>query len=605
MLDTRDQIKNRMLREAARQWGYTDAQMETTAFDPLVDLLMGALATESERVYQAVHESRSRILERLVQLLLPEVVTGPRPAHAVMTAASLELVGEVRRDDVMTARHPQTGEEIGLSAAGRFPLVNGRVACLAAGSQLWRIDDFQNRLPIGQAPPHRRLPDYTLWIGLEVLSPLPASASLRFYFDWKNILNPQQYAQALAQSRWFLGDTSIPVTNGYGPLADDAPTEPIRAAESHAQRYYRPQFITLSGQSLGGYTLGTPAPAPLIEGFEPVLPSLPPVVWLRVELSPLFTTDVLSRTDCMLNAFPVLNRQLTRSTFRLTDFFNVFPLNIDRPLLEIADITDSDGNAYIPFTEAGASSREAVAADRRTYALRQQGVGRFDARDAYALVSQVLDQLRDESAAFVAMGYDSMRSYIEDIYRNLQRIRQGMPTSPNGDRITPDPTPFLIVNNAPANGVLFVDYWATSAEKANRLPGGTRVDTTAIQFRREGMILLSPLLGGTPRLEPAASLPVFRQALLTRGRALTAEDIRAICLGTAPEAVEGVTVQKGFAVNADPRQGLTRTLDVRLTFKANARLLPEDQAQVCREITVLLEEQWSGVLPIRVIPAER
>ncbi len=202
------------------------------------------------------------------------------------------------------------------------------------------------------------------------------------------------------------------------------------------------------------------------------------------------------------------------------------------------------------------------------------------------------------------MGYDSLRSNIEDIQKNLQRIRQGMPTAPNGDRITPDPTPFLIIHNAPATGTLFVNYWATSADRANRLPGGTRVDTTAIQFRREGMQLLSPLVGGTARLDPASSLPVFRQALLTRGRALTTEDIRAICLGTAPDTIEGVTVQKGFAVNPDPRQGLTRTLDVRLAFRPGARLLPTDQAQVCREITVLLEEQWSGVLPIRVIPAE-
>ncbi len=340
MLETRDQIKNRMLREAARQWGYTDAQMDTTAFDPLVDLLMGALATESERVYQAVQESRSRILERLVQLLLPEVVTGPRPAHAVMTAQSLEVIGDVRREDSLMVRHPQTGEEVGLSAAGRFPLVNGRVACLGAGSQLWRIDEFQNRLPIGQAAPHRRLPDYTLWIGLETLGKLPESASIRFFFDWKNLPNPQQYAQAVAQSRWFLGETTLPVTPGYGPLADDAPTERIRTTESHAQRYYRPQFITLPGRSLMSYTPGQPPPAPLVDAFEPVLPGLPPVIWLKVELSPLFTTDVLSRTDCILNAFPVLNRQLTRATFRLTELFNVFPLNVEWPLLEIADIID-------------------------------------------------------------------------------------------------------------------------------------------------------------------------------------------------------------------------------------------------------------------------
>ncbi|AQG80531.1 type VI secretion system baseplate subunit TssF [Spirosoma montaniterrae] len=605
MLDTREQIKSRMLREAARQWGYTDAQMDTTAFDPLVDLLVGALATESERVYQAVHESRGRILERLVQLLLPEVVTGPRPAHAIMTAQALDLTAEVRREDALTARHPQTGEEVGLSAAGRFPLVNGRVTCLAAGTQLWRFDDYQNRLPIGQAPPHRRLPDYTLWIGLEMLgAPLPGESTLdagspgvdalRFYFDWKNLPNAQQYAQAMAQSRWFVGDRPLPFTTGYGPLPDDAPTELIRTIEQHALRYYRSQFITLTGAGLAGQP-GLPTPAPLANAFETVLPGLPPMTWLRVELPPVFGTDTLTRTDCVLNAFPVLNRQLVRATFRLSGLFNVFPLTTDRPLLDIADVTDSDGNTYRPFTETSADATEA-----RTFAVRQQGVGRFDARDAYALVNHMADQLRDESVAFVGLGQDSLQTQVEDIRRILQRIRQNLPNA----NTAADPTPFLVINNAPANGTLFVNYWATSAERANRLPGGTRIDTQAVLFRREGMQLLSPLVGGAARLDPSGSLPVFRRALLTRGRALTVEDIRAIALSLYPDAIADVTVQKGVTVPTDPRQGLTRTLDVRLSFRPGARLLPDEQAQLCREVAALLDGQWAGVLPLRVFPAD-
>jgi hypothetical protein len=103
------------------------------------------------------------------------------------------------------------------------------------------------------------------------------------------------------------------------------------------------------------------------------------------------------------------------------------------------------------------------------------------------------------------------------------------------------------------------------------------------------------------RLSPSASLPAFRQALLTRGRALTVEDIRAVCRATAPESIERVDIQKGCAVSPDPRQGLIRTLDIHVTLRSTARLTAEEQRQLTHELTITLQDQWTGLLPLRVL----
>lgn len=594
MLDTRETIKQRMLRDAGRHWDRTDVPVDTTAFDPLVDLLVGALATESERVYQTLHESRGRIVERLVQLLLPDVAISPRPAHAVLTVQPTEPAGVVGRTDTFTSRHPQTGADVPLSAAGTFPLVSGRVAALAAGTQLWRVDATGSRQPAGQAAPHRRLPDYTLWIGLERTGEWPADVSLRFYFDWKNEPQPTRYVQALPYARWFAGEQPLDATAGYGGETADAASATMHDLERYAQRYYGPYFLTISGFRQTDWVPAQTAPVPLTDAFEAVLPGLGPLLWLRVELPPVFTADVLNRTDCVLNAFPVLSRQLGKTTFRLGDGLNVFPLNVDAPLLELAEITDSEGHRYEPVHDADAGD-----ATTPGYALRQAGVGRFDARDADALVRHLLDQLRDESAAFVALGPDTLRSQVDDIGRSVQRIRQVLPALSTGD-----PVPFLVLRNAPATGTLFVSYWATVGERANRLPGGSRVDTVLPAFRRESAQLLSPLIGGTARLDANAGLPQFRRALLTRGRALTEEDIRAVCFGAAPNALDRVTVQKGVVVDSDPRRGLVRTLDVRLRFRPAVQNLPGEPARICRDVAVQLGGQWAGVLPLRVLPDE-
>lgn len=595
MTETRDQIKSRMLQQAARLWGHSETAIDTTAFDPLVDLLVGALATESERVYGDIQASRGRILERLVELLLPEVVTAPRPAHSVLAARSVELLGEATRTDAFTTRHPQTGGEIALSPAGRFPLVNGRVTCLAAGHQLWRVDDTGNPIPVAQASLHRRLPDYTLWLGLELMPGLPEDLSLRFFFDWKNLPIPiYDYAQHLPQTRWWLNDQPLTVEPGT-----DCPSEPglsaaIRTMEGHADRYYRQNFLTVRGRFLipAPTANGLLLPPALTDVFDPaLLQGLPMLTWLRVEFPTEFGAAILIKTECVLNAFPVLNRQLSRSIFRLGDGLNVFPIQTDQPFIELDEVTDSEGNAYPAYTEADASDPTA-----RSYALRRQGVGRFDSRNADETVRQMVDLLRDESASFAALGYDSLRSNLDDIQKSLLRIRQSMPVVPPGE-----PVPFLIVNNAPGRGNLFVAHWTTAADRGNRLPIGVRAETALPAFRREGMGLLRPMLGGAARLSPSASLPAFRQALLTRGRALTVEDIRAVCRAASPEAIERVDVQKGCVVSTDPRQGLTRTLDVRLTLNRTARLTADEQRQLIHELTITLQDQWTGLLPLRVL----
>ncbi|MFD2571148.1 hypothetical protein ACFSUS_10915 [Spirosoma soli] len=596
MLETRDQIKSRMLQQASRLWGYQESAIDTNAFDPLVDLLVGALATESERVYGEIQASRGRILERLVELLLPEVVTAPRPAHSVLMARPVELTGEVTRTDTFTTRHPQTGEEIALSPAGRFPIVNGRVACLATGHQLWRVDEMGNTIPVAQASLHRRLPDYTLWLGLELMPGLTPELTLRFFFDWKNLPLPiYDYAQHLPQTRWWLNDQALSLEPGTDFQPENSLSTALRMIEIHADHYYRANFVTVRGK----FPPPTPAangtfyPTALTEAFDPaLLQTLPMLTWIRVEFPTVFGADVMGKTECVLNAFPVLNRQLVKMTpFRLGDGLNVFPIQADLPLIELADVTDSDGNEYPAYTDANASDPST-----RSYALRRQGVGRFDSRNADDAVRQLIDLLRDESASFAALGYDALRSNIDDIQKSLLRIRQSIPALPSGE-----PVPFLIVNNGPERGNLFVNYWATAAERGNRVPIGARVETTLPTFRREGMTLLRPMLGGVARLSPSGSLPVFRQALLTRGRALTVEDIRAVCRAAAPEAIERVDVEKGCTVSPNPRQGLIRTLDVRITLRSTTRLTAEEQRQLTHELTVRLQDQWTGILPLRVV----
>ncbi|WP_241491399.1 type VI secretion system baseplate subunit TssF [Lacinutrix mariniflava] len=89
MKNTKEQIKNRMLKKAATLWGVPANEIEMS-FDPLVALLISACASEIEKISGEINESQTRITEKIIQLMTPETVYGPKPAHSIMSSQPSE-----------------------------------------------------------------------------------------------------------------------------------------------------------------------------------------------------------------------------------------------------------------------------------------------------------------------------------------------------------------------------------------------------------------------------------------------------------------------------------------------------------------------------------
>lgn len=603
-LETREEIRSRMLQQAVRLWETDDVPVDPAGFDPLVNLLLGALATESERTYREIQASRGRMLERLIELLLPDVLTAPTPAHSVMAAQGLESVDAVRPADTFTVTPIQPGQPLPVSSvavtpAGTFAVANGRVAAMAAGGDLWRIDGqealLQNRSPLAQAPFLRRLPDHAVWIGLDMPLTQPTTRSLRFFFDWDNTdARSANVAETLPYTTWWHTDVPLTVESGLDTQPEtDAPGD-ARRLEQDVCAYYQAQFLRVTGTFAPPQpsAQGTFCPSALEAVFDPAqLQALPPLVWLRIDFPGRMDPKIASRMVCVLNAFPVLNRQLLRATHRLSEGLSIAPIDAEWPLLDVVDVSDSEGNTYLPYADS-----KALAPGQPAYAIRRLGVGRFSEQSATSLIQQFFDLIQDEVAAFSALGPDQFRSNLDDIDRSLLRIRQALPPP-----TTREETPYLVVQNAPATGLLFIDYWATAADKANRIPAGSRVENPSPMFVRESLRLLRPLLGGKARLTAADSLPQFRRALLSRGRVLTPEDIRAVCRWVAPEVIDRVEVTKGVYISPDPKKGLQRTVDVVLIPRTPDQLAPEAARHISSTISATLTQQWTGLLPLRVL----
>ena len=86
---SKDQIKERLLKRAAKQWGYNDVELENV-FDPIVNLLFDVCAKELEKISNEIFSSRRRMTERLVDILTPTSATKATPARGILRAYPVE-----------------------------------------------------------------------------------------------------------------------------------------------------------------------------------------------------------------------------------------------------------------------------------------------------------------------------------------------------------------------------------------------------------------------------------------------------------------------------------------------------------------------------------
>ena len=86
---SKDQIKNRLLKRAAKHWGYSDVELENV-FDPIVNLLFDVCSKELEKISHEIFSSRRRITERLIDVLTPTEAIKATPARGILKAYPLE-----------------------------------------------------------------------------------------------------------------------------------------------------------------------------------------------------------------------------------------------------------------------------------------------------------------------------------------------------------------------------------------------------------------------------------------------------------------------------------------------------------------------------------
>ncbi|GAB4049540.1 hypothetical protein [Spirosoma litoris] len=576
---SQEAIRQRLLLHIMQMWGVRDLNN----LDTFVRMLIDTLANEVYKISNEFMESEGRVLERLADLLTPDLLTIPRPAHAVMQAYPAEPIVELEPTQSFLYQQKYASQLMGeldsvqdmfFSPVDSLRLVDGRVAYLASGAQLYSIHPQLGKRLVVQTMPLHKLAPKTLWIGLALNSAVESLDRVNFFFDWPNDVNPQPLLPLLALSSWYLN--GAPLQTAVGPAyaesnqrQNDGPAQLLSEyeisyqLENDIRQMYQPRFVHLKQPVTGQLEDEKLAyPPAFAEAFG--VKNLGPLaseslLWLQVTFPARFDETILEKVSVELNAFPALNRKANRILYRTTANYNLLPLRTApfETLLLVRMVMDSKERLFSPFPFHKADHIE-----EGGYSVRRGGVERFDERNAREQLTFLLELLRDESVAFAVYGQDTVRLLLTQLQEKLEQLERKVQTTMTSPIAL---NQYVLFKPFEEGDTMQVDFWTTNCELANRIPVGTLLqafDTSSLH--NDSIRLLTTTLGGRNRPDALHRVQTYRYALMTHQRIVTLEDTRAFFHHELGPLLESVTIKKGVATGGTVKEGLMRTVDISL-----------------------------------------
>lgn len=599
---SKEEIWTRMLekslqQDAARLWGMPTSQIKD--LDPVVKMLFGGLASELYQIHEEVSDSHTRVLNRLAQLLTPEILVAPSPAHAIVHGNPTDAETTIDTHlQLIGSRIQRPNERIYFSPAQKTTLKDVRVTYIAYGSHLYQRLEKNEQQSISEGI--RALPNNTLWVALDAHPDLTDLRQLSFYFHWQDINRPEvleQYYYRLSMSRWYIQGRALAVDYGYyyHPELDHLAQafDTTARLEQEAAALYQKGFVTLAGWQEGPQTSLDPQSSQevfpgILESYFPDIAEVvdKPCIWLRVEFPDSADIGYLDRLVVATNCFPVLNRRLHKMTHWLSAQTNIIPLETEQHFLDVKAVHNTEDEAFLPVP----FNPEVPQLSPQTYSLRWGGTGRYDSRNAADLLAYLLELLRDESAAFKALGYDVLETDIDELNRILNRIELRISTQ----NLKAESVPYLVIQAKEPNENIFIYFWSTHAHAANDLRQGADLQLTgnAVVSNADLFLVTKPRNGKT-RSGEMQKLTAYRQALLSRERIVTEADIRLACKAWLGDLIESVSIKPILVPANYGHQGLVRKIGVSLIAAATADSMKHDWTFTCQDIEAMLTQRSS------------
>ena len=570
--ESKEEIKDRMIRTALNYWNIRKVEN----LDPLVRLLIEALAMQLHNLSDEIADIEVRAMRRLSEVLLPEVETVTRPAHAVAHAETISGMLTTSLYDAFTTVSPSFGRRDGRSFSF-YPvcetkLRRGDVRMIVVENCVYEVLPDQNkRLLLKKQTTLGNV--NKVFVGLEFESRDMDLCKLSLYFDFPNTDRRNDYLHYLSSAVWRWQGEELQVSRGLH-------VEEGRQ-QSHLQRlfdglgndqsvnrcivdHYKMSYVTIetplkvttqdyAKMPIGFETGGS-------EDYSVVFSK--DLVWLEIEMPPQFTTSVLSDIQVSINTFPVVNKELRKINSLVKKDFGVVPLPVGdgESFFDVVEVDDEYGNVY---------NRSNGYKDERSemsYSLRQGGCESFDKRDARDFLIRLQGVMEEELSRFSIPDNGNSADSVNLIEQLLHKIERK--TQNDAGRI--EMPYYLFVEPPTPTSYFYIRYWTSYGPLANGMRIGQTLNPTGDSYGvYEHPVFLTTTVEGKNPPSERERIAKFKYILGSRNRIVTNNDIRNFCFSECCEEIVDVEIRKGIAKSPDPGGGLQRTIDVFLILKKN------------------------------------
>ncbi|WP_181215337.1 type VI secretion system baseplate subunit TssF [Phocaeicola faecicola] len=568
----KEQIRNRMLKYAATFWGIKKAEN----FDPVVKLLLEALANEMYMLGEDFTAIETRLLEKTARILTPGILTSPFPAHGIVHASPVEPVYLITRESGMYYESDSLSRKLPTGSISFYPacdtlLHKADIRYMVCNDILYRIDHTLEKTMIART--ERRMSPRTVWLGMAVDDSINDLRDFSFYLDFPNLTESYEYLFLLPCTEWSVKGEQVIMQRGIYER-EHVEENPIRA---FFQNYDVMSIIDKEVMEIyNRHFLRVRQAFPIDDSFKETLPEelylcfkdavrekmQDRLVWMKVHFPAHFTAEVMDELHAGTNIVPVENKLLHEQVTSLEDTFRVIPLRTEshESLLSVHSVKDSEGKSYHELLYPDGNSKTG----HGTYSIRKGGCERFDSRSAQELLCYLLDLLDDETHAFGSVPSIKLQALASQMEQLMAQMKQ---TADNMNEFRETPY-YLMIDQLSGKGQITVKYWTTNCETGNRIQAGVDLSPNSTTYLdAKALALVSTTYGGKQAPKNRERIDIYKYGFISHGRILTQNDIASFCKKELGELLVRTEIRNGVEISPMPSEGLIRTKEVHLILR--------------------------------------
>ncbi len=587
LLANKDRIKRSLIQKAVKMWNISNIN----EMDPLVKLLLDALAFELSKVGQSIMASNSKVLEDLATILVPGEQLLALPGHAVLKAIPLD------ENVVLTPKNQfyipnglkdvtfgKIQGDLYFSTIGDTPLVNAQIKWLASGRRFYQIIDGLYKEEMPKTKEGTQFPDGEVWIGIEHLGTSPQISDYKFFLDIKGDYD-------LNETFRFNPHTTFEIVH---PEADNIPLETIindgepnfevlsrQDIVNNISAFYQNRFVTAS-VGVGkkpiriGQNMLTPYPESFKEFFDEDTLELfdTNCLWMRVQFPEKFGRKLLEEMKIFLNCFVIVNKRLLKFQHNLSRSGRILPLEtlVGEQFLSVGRVSDQRDVTYRSLPDVNIKEGETA-----TYKVYYGNLESFDTRTGMELLEQLTYKVREEGNTFSSLGQDTILMHLQELYESIEVLEGKMARVKDDGKHRQRHNAYVLTFPNKNSEWIEYEYWTTNAEYGNDLPIGTELQ----QYRIASLLdpnsihLVTPTMGGKSAPQGSEKIAELRDLVISKNRLVSKSDINNYIQKEVGHIIEKVDIKPGVKIFPHKKKGLVRITDILLTPKAHIHTTAE------------------------------